>query len=183
MLQIENLELEELKIVIPQIIEDERGYFMESWKECEFNKAINRSVKFVQECQSCSRKGVVRGMHFQLPPHQQAKLVRCIRGKVYDVAVDIRRSSKTFRKWVGVELSAENRKQLWIPEGFAHGFMVLSDYAEVSYKVTDYWHPECESSVNWSDLKIGIKWPENENPVVSEKDLKAGFIDTAKIVD
>lgn len=172
MISVEDLKIKGVKIVTPQIYVDERGYFMETWRQQEFDNVIGRHVEFVQECQSGSIRNVVRGLHFQLPPHEQAKLVRCTCGRIFDVAVDVRKTSSTFGQWVGAELSEENHKQLWIPEGFAHGFMVISDYAQVCYKVTDYWHKESESSVRWDDPRIKIKWPKAD-VIVSEKDKKA----------
>ena len=178
---IEKTELEPVLILTPKVFGDERGFFMESWNCRDFNHIAK--VKFVQDNQSRSKKGVVRGLHFQLPPHAQAKLVRCISGSIFDVAVDIRRSSPTFGKWVGVELSASNKKQLWIPEGFAHGFVSLTEYAEVFYKTNEYWHQESEGSVRWDDPSIGIKWPIIGEPCLSEKDQKAPFLNNAKLFE
>lgn len=170
---IENTNIEGVKILTPCVYGDDRGFFMESWNSRDFTQVA--SVAFVQDNHSRSKKGVVRGLHFQLPPHAQAKLVRCLVGSIYDVAVDIRRSSPTFGQWVGVELSAENKRQLWIPEGFAHGFVALTDYAEVFYKTNDYWHKECEGSIRWDDPTLNIKWPLDEQPCLSEKDAIAPF--------
>lgn len=172
--------LKDVKIIEPKVFGDDRGFFMESWNAKDF--AAVADVKFVQDNHSKSKKGVVRGLHFQLPPHAQAKLVRCISGTIFDVAVDIRRSSPTFGKWTGVELSAENKKQLWIPEGFAHGFVALSEYAEVFYKTNDFWHKECEGSIRWDDPSIGIHWPFEGEAFLSEKDLKAPYLDQAVIL-
>ena len=146
-INIDSTNIEGVKILTPCVYGDERGFFMESWNKKDFAQVAN--ITFIQDNQSRSKKGVARGLHFQLPPHAQAKLVRCIVGSIFDVAVDIRRSSPTFGQWVGVELSAENKKQLWIPEGFAHGFVAFTDYAEVFYKTNEYWHKESEGSIRW----------------------------------
>lgn len=172
--------LEGVKLIEPQVFGDDRGFFMESWNESDFNNLV-QEVHFVQDNHSRSKKGVIRGLHFQLPPHAQAKLVRCVVGSIYDVAVDIRRSSKTFGHWVGYELSAENKRQLWIPEGYAHGFVALTDFAEVCYKTNEYWHKECEGSIRWDDADINIVWPLDEVPCLSEKDLLAPCIKEAKL--
>jgi dTDP-4-dehydrorhamnose 3,5-epimerase len=155
----------------PRAFEDERGLFFERFNLRRFTDAIGRSVEFVQDNQSRSGVGVVRGLHYQLPPSAQGKLVSCITGSVFDVAVDIRRSSATFGDWFGVELSADNRKQLWIPEGFAHGFMALTDGAELLYKTTDYYDPAAERSISWRDPEISIDWPIGDHPPrLSSKD-------------
>lgn len=161
----------DVKIIEPTVFGDERGFFYESFNQRRFNQAIGRKVQFVQDNHSRSVKGVLRGLHYQLPPHPQAKLVRCVVGEVFDVAVDIRKSSLTFGKWVGVNLSAANKRQLWIPEGFAHGFLTLSNEAEFQYKTTDYWFKELERSIIWNDHVIGINWPLiDEKPNLSKKD-------------
>lgn len=162
-------EIEGVVIVEPKVFGDERGYFMETYSEADFNEA-GLDYKFVQDNQSSSRRGVLRGLHFQ-KEHPQAKLVRVISGEVFDVAVDLRAESPTFGKWVGVKLSAENKKQLMIPRGFAHGFLVLSETAEFVYKCDDFYHPEDEGGVMWDSC--GIVWPEVEGGLVlSEKDGK-----------
>lgn len=171
MIQIICTTIIEVKIVIPSVFADNRGFFMESWNKQNFS--VISDTEFVQDNHSRSKKGVVRGLHYQLPPYAQAKLVRCIQGKIFDVAVDIRRSSQTFGKWVGVELSAENKRQLWIPEGFAHGFVALSDFAEVFYKTNNFWNKQSERSIRWDDADIGIQWPLEVSPCLSEKDLLA----------
>lgn len=145
-------------IIEPKVFGDDRGWFFESYNENDFSKAIGKKVTFVQDNHSLSKKGVLRGLHYQLE-HTQGKLVRVTRGAVYDVAVDLRQSSATFGWWVGLELSAENKKQLWIPEGFAHGFLVLSEEAEFLYKTTDYWHAASERCIVWNDDYLKIKWP------------------------
>ncbi len=173
--------ISEIKIIEPKVFGDARGFFMESWNSRDFFQVAQTT--FVQDNHSRSKKGVVRGLHFQLPPHAQAKLVRCIVGSIFDVAVDIRRSSPTFGQWVGVELSAENKKQLWIPEGFAHGFVALTDYAEVFYKTNEYWHKESEGSIRWDDPTLNIQWPLDVNPCLSEKDAVAPFFKDAILFD
>ncbi len=160
-------------IVEPKVFGDHRGFFFESFNQSVFEDAIGHKVDFVQDNHSKSVKGVLRGLHFQLAPHAQGKLVRCVAGEVYDVAVDIRKDSATFGEWVGVHLSAENKRQLWLPEGFAHGFLVLSETAEFLYKTTDFYHPELESAIAWNDPDLAISWPEIENIQLSGKDQNA----------
>ncbi|MBN2793019.1 MAG: dTDP-4-dehydrorhamnose 3,5-epimerase [Desulfuromonadales bacterium] len=163
-------EIPDLLIIEPKVFGDERGFFYESYNDRAFREAIGRDVWFVQDNHSRSVKGVLRGLHYQMPPVAQGKLVRCVVGEVFDVAVDIRKDSLTFGKWVGVRLSAENKWQLWIPEGFAHGFLVLSDYAEFLYKTTNYYAPEQERCILWNDPILGIVWPLSDAPVLSLKD-------------
>ena len=151
---------------------DERGFFLESFNLSKFNEALNLDVHFVQDNHSYSKKGVLRGLHYQLAPKAQGKLVRVIQGEVFDVAVDLRQSSPTFGKWAGEILSADNKKQLWIPEGFAHGFLTLSDTAELLYKTTDFYSKDHEQAIIWNDETIGIDWP-TDKPSLSDKDLKA----------
>ena len=176
--------LPEVLIIEPKVFGDARGFFMESWTEPKFNAAAGDDVRFVQDTHSRSSQGVLRGLHFQLPPHAQGKLVRCTAGAVFDVAVDMRRSSANFGKWVGVELTGENHRQLWIPPGFAHGFLVLSETADFLYKTTDLYAPQAEGSVRWDDPAIGIDWP--TLPVefkLAEKDAKAPLLADAKSFD
>lgn len=156
-------------ILEPKAFGDERGFFYESFNELRFAEQTGVSTRFVQDNHSRSAKGVLRGLHYQIK-QAQGKLVRVVAGEVFDVAVDVRKSSPTFGKWVGVLLSAENRRQLWIPEGFAHGFVVTSDYAEFLYKTTDYWAPEYERTIAWNDPAIGIEWPQGPSPILSAKD-------------
>lgn len=162
--------IEGLYIIEQKVFEDNRGYFMETYNEKAFKEA-GLNVRFVQDNQSRSKKGVLRGLHFQ-KKHPQGKLVRVIRGEVFDVAVDLRRSSPTFKMWFGCRLSGENRKQLYIPEGFAHGFLVLSDEAEFAYKCTDFYHPEDEGGYPWNDPSFNIEWPLEEvgELLLSDKD-------------
>lgn len=159
----------DLKIIEPKVFGDERGFFFESFNQQQFEVAIGRTVTFVQDNHSKSSKGVLRGLHYQLPPHAQGKLVRCIAGEVFDVAVDIRKSSPSFGQWVGVHLSADNKRQLWIPEGFAHGFVTLSETAEFLYKTTNYYAPQSEGCLAWNDSQINIAWP-IKNVLLSGKD-------------
>lgn len=155
----------------PHCFHDERGYFMESFNEETFRRVTGLSTRFVQDNEAYSRRGVVRGLHYQLAPHAQAKLVRVVSGRVLDVAVDIRKSSPTFGRYVAVELSAENGLQLYIPEGFAHGYAVLSDEAVFQYKCSDYYHPEAEAGIAFDDPQLAIAWPiPQEEMVLSEKD-------------
>jgi dTDP-4-dehydrorhamnose 3,5-epimerase len=164
----------DLYIIEPAVFGDSRGYFMETYNYQEF-KDNGLGMVFVQDNQSMSGKGVLRGLHFQTK-YSQGKLVRVISGEVFDVAVDLRKDSSTFKKWYGVVLSSENKKQFYIPEGFAHGFLVLSERAEFAYKVTDFYHPEYESGIMWNDEEIGIEWPLNDinEVLLSEKDRKLG---------
>ena len=156
-------------IIEPKVFGDDRGFFYESFNHAKFEQAVERQVKFVQDNHSKSAKGVLRGLHFQ-NPNPQGKLVRVAQGEVFDVAVDIRQDSPTFGVWVGEILSAENKKQLWIPEGLAHGFLVLSDTAEFLYKTTDYYAPAHEGCIRWDDPTLAIAWPLQEKPVLSSKD-------------
>ncbi|MBH9577951.1 dTDP-4-dehydrorhamnose 3,5-epimerase [Inhella proteolytica] len=160
-------------ILEPKVFGDARGFFTESWNEARFNATVGSTVRFVQDNHSRSAKGVLRGLHFQRAPHAQGKLVRCVAGAVFDVAVDLRQGSATFGRWVGVELNADNHRQLWIPAGFGHGFLTLSDSADFLYKTTDYYAPQAEGCVRWDDADIGIQWPDvGVAPMLAEKDLK-----------
>jgi dTDP-4-dehydrorhamnose 3,5-epimerase len=157
-------------VIEPKVFSDDRGFFFESFNENDFSKAVSRKITFVQDNHSLSKKGVLRGLHYQMQ-QTQGKLVRVVSGAVFDVAVDLRTSSSTFGKWVGIELSAENKKQLWIPEGFAHGFLVLSDHAEFLYKTTDYWNAASEQCIIWNDPSLNIKWPDiGISPALNSKD-------------
>lgn len=162
--------LPDVLILEPKVFGDERGFFYESFNQRDFQRATGLSVNFVQDNHSRSSQGVLRGLHYQIQ-HPQGKLVRVTLGSVFDVAVDLRRSSPMFGKWVGVELSADNKRQLWVPPGFAHGFLVTSDYAEFLYKTTDYWYPEHERSLLWSDPTVGVQWPSIQQEIkLAEKD-------------
>ncbi|MGA1372915.1 MAG: dTDP-4-dehydrorhamnose 3,5-epimerase [Pseudomonadales bacterium] len=166
-------------ILEPKVFGDARGFFYESFNQREFEHATGISSVFVQDNHSRSAQGVLRGLHYQIA-HAQGKLVRVTAGSVFDVAVDLRRSSPCFGQWVGVELSADNRRQLWIPPGFAHGFLVTSDTAEFLYKTTDYWYPEHERSLRWDDASLGIEWPITRPPLLAAKDAAAPGLDTAE---
>ncbi|MCS0589429.1 dTDP-4-dehydrorhamnose 3,5-epimerase [Massilia norwichensis] len=155
----------------PKVFSDDRGYFFESYSARNFQEATGLQIEFVQDNHSVSRKGVLRGLHYQIQ-HPQGKLLRVTQGSVFDVAVDLRKSSPTFGRWVGVMLSAENRRQLWIPPGFAHGLLALSDTAEVLYKITDYWYPEHERTLLWNDPELGIAWPITGAPQLAVKDVE-----------
>ena len=170
---IEQTALAQVLVLTPRFFRDERGFFTESYNKRAFAEAVGSDVEFVQDNHSRSARGVLRGLHYQLPPNAQAKLVRVAGGAIFDVAVDMRRSSSTFGRWVGVELSAENQRQLWIPEGFAHGFLTLSDTADVLYKTTGYYSPADEGSLAWDDPDVGIDWPLTTEPILSQKDREA----------
>ena len=164
----------ELKIIEPEVFGDERGFFMETWQQKKFEELVTSKSKiFVQDNHSKSKKGILRGLHYQTE-NTQGKLVRVVSGEVFDVAVDVRKNSPTFGQWVGVYLSAENKRQFWIPGGFAHGFYVTSDEAEFVYKCTDYYNPNAEHSILWNDKNLAIDWPLDGNePLLSEKDKSA----------
>lgn len=165
-------DISDVLIFEPKIFGDDRGFFFESFSQKVFEEAVGRKVDFVQDNHSKSVKNVLRGLHYQLEPYAQGKLVRCIVGEVFDVAVDIRNDSPTFGKWVGVNLSAENKRQLWIPEGFAHGFLVLSDTAEFVYKTTKFYEKNSEVGLKWDDPNVNINWPVDGAVILSEKDAK-----------
>lgn len=176
--------LPDVLLIEPKVFGDARGFFLESWNEGRFNDAIGYPVRFVQDNHSRSSRGVLRGIHYQLAPHAQGKLVRCVAGKVFDVAVDLRRSSPTFGRWVGHELSAENRRQMWIPPGFGHGFVVLSETADFLYKTSGEYAPECEGAVRWDDPTLGIAWPlDGLAPQLSAKDVNAPLLAAARTFD
>ena len=168
-IQVTATALPEVKIVEPKVFGDARGFFFESFNAAEFAEKVEPGVEFLQDNHSRSAKGVLRGLHYQVQ-HAQGKLVRVVEGEVFDVAVDIRKSSPNFGKWVGVTLSVENQRQLWVPPGFAHGFVVLSESAQFLYKTTDYWFPEHERSIVWNDPEIGIEWPIDFEPLLAAKD-------------
>ena len=175
------LSIPDVILLEPKVFGDDRGFFFESFNQKEFEQATGLSPTFVQDNHSKSSKGVLRGLHYQLPPKAQGKLVRVTLGEVFDVVVDIRKASPTFGQWVGEVLSAENKKQLWIPEGFAHGFLTLSETAEVLYKTTDYYAPEFERCISWNDSEINIDWAFNGEPWLSAKDLLGKALRNAKI--
>ena len=179
-------------LIQPRVFGDERGFFFESWNQLAFQEVLENSGQptplFVQDNHSRSSIGVLRGLHYQLPPHPQGKLVRCVVGEIFDVAVDIQRDSPTFGQWVSARLSAENHCQLWVPPGFAHGFLTLSDRADVLYKTTDFWSRECEQSIRWDDPDLAIAWPVTTpegtqlSPLLSDKDANAPLLDDQSCV-
>lgn len=174
-------------LITPQVFGDGRGFFFESWNQRRFDDAVGTPTIFSQDNHSRSSRGVLRGLHYQLEPEPQGKLVRCPVGAVFDVAVDLRRSSPTFGQWVGAELSAENHRQLWVPVGFAHGFLTLSDTAEVLYKASGFWSKTCERSLLWSDPELAIAWPldrlGDREPLLAEKDAAAPHLAEAVATD
>jgi len=172
--------LPEVMILEPQVFGDARGFFFESFNELDFHKATGLKVHFVQDNHSKSAKGVLRGLHYQIQ-HPQGKLVRVVQGEVFDVAVDLRKSSAHFGQWVGVHLSEKNHRQLWVPPGFAHGFVVLSDSAEFLYKTTDYWFAEHERSLAWNDPDVGIDWPIDFMPQLAAKDQNGRSLKNADV--
>ena len=177
--EFKRLEIPDVILITPTAFADERGFFMESHKESEF-KANGIEFEFKQDNHSKSSRNVLRGLHYQLEPYAQGKLVRVVTGSIFDVAVDIRKSSPTFGKWVSAELSEDNKKMLWIPPGFAHGFLTLEDNTNVLYKTTNEYNKESERGISWNDPEIGIKWPVN-NPLLSEKDKKHPILKEADI--
>ncbi|ADO10150.1 dTDP-4-dehydrorhamnose 3,5-epimerase [Pantoea vagans C9-1] len=181
-MKIIDTKIPDVKIFEPAVFGDERGFFFESFSQKKFDNAVGRHVEFVQDNHSKSSKGVLRGLHYQLNPFAQGKLVRCVAGAVFDVAVDIRKQSPFFGQWVGVELSSENKRQLWIPEGFAHGFLTLIDNTEFVYKTTNFYSKESERSIIWNDPLINIEWPEKE-VLLSEKDKLASLFCEAEVFE
>jgi dTDP-4-dehydrorhamnose 3,5-epimerase len=173
------LSIPDVVLLTPKVFGDERGFFFESFNQQAFEAAIGRPANFVQDNHSRSAHGVLRGLHYQIQ-QPQGKLVRVVNGEVFDVAVDLRRQSPTFGQWVGAHLSAENKQQLWVPEGFAHGFLVLSEMAEFLYKTTDYYAPEHERSIAWNDADLAVDWPLDGAPSLSAKDANAGLFQSAE---
>jgi dTDP-4-dehydrorhamnose 3,5-epimerase len=169
-------------VLTPKVFGDARGFFFESFNARDFAQATGVDAQFVQDNHSKSAKGVLRGLHYQIQ-HAQGKLVRVVQGRVFDVVVDVRKSSPTFGRWVGVELSAENCQQMWVPPGLAHGFVVLSESAEFLYKTTDYWYPEHERSLLWNDPAIGIEWPIDGEPLLAAKDQAGKLLAQAELFD
>jgi len=176
-------DLPEVLLIKPRVFEDERGFFFESFNKRDWLDATGIDCDFVQDNHSRSTKGVLRGLHYQLPPAAQGKLVRVLVGEIFDVAVDIRKNSPNFGKWVGQKLSAENKLQMWVPEGFAHGFLVVSDVAEVLYKTTDYYQPEAEQGIRWDDQTLNIPWPITSPPALSKKDTLYPEISKAEVFE
>ncbi|TXF96064.1 dTDP-4-dehydrorhamnose 3,5-epimerase [Massilia arenae] len=181
-MQYTKLAIPDVLRIEPRVFGDERGFFYESFHQARFEEVIGRQVNFVQDNHSKSACNVLRGLHYQIK-QSQGKLVRVVAGCVFDVAVDLRRSSPTFGQWVGEILSAENKAQLWVPEGFAHGFVVLSETAEFVYKTTDYYAPEYERCISWRDQTLAISWPVSAEPIVSAKDAKGFPFNTAEMFD
>ena len=170
-MKVTSLKIPDIKLIEPQVFEDDRGFFFESFNQQKFNDLVTNSITFVQDNHSKSSRGVLRGLHYQLQPFAQGKLVSVLQGEILDVAVDIRRSSSTFGQYVSQVLSADNKKKLWVPIGFAHGFLTLSDTAEVFYKATDFYSPANERCIIWNDQALGIEWPRKFNFIHSPKDL------------
>jgi len=177
-MNIKSLKLNNAFIVEPEIHSDNRGYFCESYNKKKLSNTLKKEITFVQDNYSLSNKNVLRGLHFQKKPKAQGKLIKVTNGKIYDVIVDIRKSSSTFMQWEGIELSSENNCQIWIPEGFAHGFLALTDKTEVIYKVTEYYDPNFECTIRYNDPKLNVVWPEIKDAeyVISENDRKANFL-------
>jgi len=169
-MQIKQTKLSGVLLIKPRVFRDDRGFFLESWNKRAFDEAAGRSIEFVQDNHSRSSKGVLRGLHYQAEPMAQAKLITVMRGSIFDVAVDIRSESPSCGQWVGEVLTDESREMLWIPEGFAHGFCVLSEFADVAYKATNYYSPRHERCIRWNDDTLGVGWPLTGKPVVSNKD-------------
>ena len=182
-MQVTPLTIPDVLLITPKVFGDERGFFYESFNQQAFHDLTGLRRSFVQDNHSKSQKGVLRGLHYQLPPKAQGKLVRVVQGKVFDVAVDIRKSSPTFGKWVGAVLSADNKQQMWIPEGFAHGFVTLSETAEFLYKTTDYYAPEYERCIVWNDSQIAIEWPFTQSPLLSDKDKEGLHLNEADVFE
>lgn len=176
------LAIPDVLLIEPKVFGDARGFFFESFNQQSFDEAVGAPVAFVQDNHSKSARGVLRGLHYQIQ-RPQGKLVRVVAGEVFDVAVDTRRNSPTFGRWVGALLSAENKHQLWVPAGFAHGFVTLSETAEFLYKTTDYWFPEHERCIAWNDPDIGIEWPGTDAPTLSAKDARGQALAQAEVYD
>ena len=187
-MKVTDTKIPDVKVIEPTVFEDERGFFFESFNQKKFEETIGYSIDFVQDNHSKSSRGVLRGLHYQLPPNAQGKLVRVVQGEVFDVAVDIRKSSPNFGQWIGETLSAENKKQLWIPEGFAHGFLTLTETAELFYKTTRYYAPQSEQCICWEDKQLSIRWPVIESDfsdtvplILSDKDIQGLKLSSATI--
>lgn len=176
--------LDGVLIIEPHLHVDERGWLMESWHQRDFDAAVGHAVRFVQDNHSYSKQGVLRGLHYQLPPYAQGKLIRVLQGKIYDVAVDLRRRSPSFGRWIGVELNADDRRQLWLPPGLAHGYFVLGDSAELFYKVTAHYAPTAERCIRWDDPHLDIVWPiHGKQPLLSPRDASAPALAVATCFD
>jgi dTDP-4-dehydrorhamnose 3,5-epimerase len=176
------LAIPEVMLIEPKVFGDDRGFFLESFNQQAFNEATGTDHQFVQDNHRRSRQGVLRGLHYQLPPHAQGKLVRVVRGAVFDVAVDIRKGSPTFGQWVGAGLTEDNHRQLWVPPGFAHGFVVLSDSADFLYKATSFYAPQADRGIAWNDPAIGVQWPQLDVELsLSDKDLRQPLLADAEL--
>lgn len=182
LMQVTRLSIPDVVLIEPKVFSDARGFFFESFNQRAFNEATGTNYQFVQDNHSRSSKGVLRGLHYQMQ-QPQGKLVRVVQGTVFDVAVDLRKSSPTFGKWVGQVLSADNRKLMWVPPGFAHGFLTLSDTSEFIYKTTDYWYPEHEYIILWSDPTLDIEWPSIIHPILTAKDAAAPLLNMANLYE
>lgn len=182
-MQATRLSIPDIILFTPKVFGDDRGFFYESFNQQTFEELTGLKRSFVQDNHSKSQKGVLRGLHYQLPPKAQGKLVRVVQGEVFDVAVDIRKGSPTFGQWVGEILSAENKRQMWIPEGFAHGFLTLSDSAEFLYKTTDYYSPDHERCIAWDDPELAVQWPIMDTPALSGKDQQGQALKAAEVFD
>ncbi len=180
--KVKKTSLNDVLLLEPEVFSDDRGYFFESFNQKDFNDSVGLDINFVQDNHSKSKKNVLRGLHYQVKK-PQGKLIRVLRGKIFDVVVDMRLSSQNYGKWFGVILSSENRLQLWVPEGFAHGFLTLSDTAELAYKTSDYWYPKYERSLLWNDEEIAIEWPISEEPLLTEKDSNGSTLKKAESYD
>jgi len=180
-MEIQRLAIPEVLLLTPRVFVDDRGHFFESFNQRVFEQAAGRPVTFVQDNQSLSARGVLRGLHYQVSPNPQGKLVRAVAGRVFDVAVDLRRGSPSFAHWVGAELSAANRAQIWIPEGFGHGFLALEPGSVVLYKTTDFWNPAVERCIRWDDPRIGIRWPDAGPLLLTAKDRAGVQIEDAEV--
>ena len=180
-MHIQRLAIPEVLLLTPRVFVDDRGHFFESFNQRVFEQAVGRPVTFVQDNQSLSERGVLRGLHYQVAPNPQGKLVRAVAGRIFDVAVDLRRGSPSFGHWVGAELSADNRSQVWIPEGFGHGFLALESGSVVLYKTTDFWNPAVERCIRWDDPRIGIRWPDVGPKLLTAKDRAGAPIDSAEV--
>ena len=178
-MKITALKIPDVKLIEPEVFEDNRGYFFESFNQDKFKKAIGRSVIFIQENQSMSKKGVIRGLHYQKEPFAQGKLVRAIQGEIFDVIVDIRKSSLTFGQHISYFLSEDNNKQIWVPPGFAHGFLVTSEIAIIQYKASNFYSPANEGCIIWNDPYLNIQWPRLDKIVLSKKDMAGRFFEDA----
>ena len=183
-MNVTRMAIPEVLLIEPKVFGDTRGFFYESFNQKAFNEATGLDLPFVQDNHSRSAKGVLRGLHYQLPPHAQGKLVRVVRGAVFDVAVDLRKSSPPFGQWVGMELSEENHRQFWVPPGFAHGFVVLSESADFLYKTTDYYAPSHERCIAWNDPAIAVQWPDiGMAPLLSAKDQQGKSLTDSDLFD